>query len=243
MKTAFFRRATSLALGLVWASAAVAQVSDIQTQNFGILGNRPYTELTRTNRMKDVREVRGTFYWRPQWIPSDFFFNDGSRINQVLTKLYLLEETSVVAKRPEGDSIIIAMDRIHSVRLLDPLTGDSVVFQRIVHQEKVRGEVMQVLCSGTFTLLRRHLVNFMPADPPRAMNTGRVYDEYVPKSELFLLKKGYPVLQRVRANKKAILEILTGQDAKMLDFLAKQKLDLGKDQDLARWVAFYNSWY
>jgi hypothetical protein len=206
----------------------------------GILGNRPFMDLFRRLNMDNSRSLRGSPFWHPNWEKGIFVFNDKTLVKDVPVKILFFEEPSVIAKRPEGDSIIINMEKIKEVRIFDSATKDTARFQRIVHSEKVSGEIMQVLYEGQISLLLKHSITFVPAEPTRAMGTGRTYDEFVEKIEYFVVKKGYPVLKKLKVNKKGILEALSGQDKALTDYIQTQKLDLDKNGDLAKLVAYYD---
>lgn len=206
----------------------------------GMLDNRPYTDLFRRMRMNNERPLRGTPFWKSTWEKGIFVFKDNSLLRNIPVKILFYEEQSVLAKRPEGDSIIINMDKIKELRIYDPNIQDTVRFQRIIHSENVKGEIMEVLYEGLTSLYIRHDVTFVPGEPPRAMGTGRTYDEFVSKVDYFVFKKGYPVLKKFRPNKKGILEALPGQDVALTEYLKTQKLDLGNNKDLVKIVAYYN---
>ncbi len=206
----------------------------------GMLDNRPYTDLFRRLRMTDDRNLRGSPFWKNTWEKGNFVFKDNSMLKNVPVKVVFFDEQSVLAKRSQGDSIIINMDKIKELRIYDPNIQDTVRFQRIVHSENVNGEIMEVLYEGQTSLYIRHEVNFVAADPPRAMGTGRTYDEFVSKVDYYVVKKGYPVLKKFRPNKKGILEALPGQDVALTEYLKTQKLDMGNNKDLVKIVAYYN---
>jgi hypothetical protein len=206
----------------------------------GMLDNRPYTDLFRRMRMNSDRPLRGTPFWKSTWEKGIFVFKDNSLLKNIPVKILFYEEQSVLAKRPEGDSIIINMEKIKELRIYDPNIQDTVRFQRIVHSENVKGEIMEVLYEGQTSLYIRHEVTFVAGEPPRAMGTGRTYDEFASKVDYYVVKKGYPVLKKFRPNKKGILEALPGQDVALTEYLKTQKLDLGNNKDLVKIVAYYN---
>lgn len=185
------------------------------------------------------KSVKGTPYWRNEWLTGSIIWLNGTRLDKVPMKVLTYKTTALSAQIPSGDSIIVPIKNYKAAILLDPLTKDSILFKRILHDETPNGELMRVIHDGDFAILARQIGNMIPASNTGAYNAGREYDEFMQKTEYFLLKKGSAKLEKVKLSKKGLLEALSGKDAELNAFIKSNQLSVEKEKDAARLAAYY----
>ncbi len=207
-------------------------------QNVGQMGTQSVLSVIRDFNLGS-KSVKGTPYWRNEWLTGSIIWLNGTRLDKVPMKVLTYKTTALSAQIPSGDSIIIPIKNYKAAILLDPLTKDSILFKRILHDETPNGELMRVIHDGDFAILARQIGNMIPASNTGAYNAGREYDEFMQKTEYFLLKKGSAKLEKVKLSKKGLLEVLSGKDAELSAFIKTNQLSVDKEKDAAKLAAYY----
>jgi hypothetical protein len=207
-------------------------------QNVGQMGSQSVLSVIRDFNLGS-KSVKGTPYWRNEWLEGSIIWLNGTRLDKVPMKVLTYKTTALSAKIPSGDSIIVPIKNYKVAILLDPMTKDSIFFKRILHDETPNGELMRVIHDGDFAILARQIGNMIPASNTGAYNAGREYDEFMQKTEYFLLKKGSGKLEKIKLSKKGLFEVLPGKDAELSTFIKSNQLNVDKEKDASRLAAYY----
>lgn len=187
------------------------------------------------------RSVKGSPYWRDSWVPGQIVWLNGSITNGIPVKILTYKQTELCTKQPNGDSVVVAIGKIKSVRFVDPETKDSVVFKKIRHTENVNGELMRVIHDGSFAIVARHINTLQNNSSASNSDAGYEFEEYIKKVEYFLYEPQKALLTKTKPGKKAILKIFTGNENDLAAYAEANKLNLDKEKDIARLAAYFDS--
>lgn len=222
-----------LLLFLVWFSTTY-----IQSQTTPITQNNGQTVGIYD---RAGRSVKGSPYWRDSWVPGQIVWLNGSITNGVPVKILTYKQTELCTKQPNGDSVVVAIGKIKSVRFVDPENKDSVVFKKIRHTENVNGELMRVIYDGSFTIVARQINTLQNNSSASNSDAGYEFEEYIKKVEYFLYESKKALLTKTKLGKKSILKVMPGNEGDLEAYAETNKLNLDKEKDVARLAAFYDS--
>lgn len=187
------------------------------------------------------RPIKGSPYWRDSWTAGQIVWLNGSVTNGIPVKILTYKQTELCTKQPNGDSVVVAVGKLKSVRLYDPETKDSVVFKKIRHTENVTGELMRVIYDGSFAIVARHINTLQNNSSASNSDAGYEFEEYIKKVEYFLYEPKKALLTKTKPGKKAILKIFPSNEDDLAAYAEANKLNLDKEKDIARLAAYFDS--
>ena len=181
-------------------------------------------------------ELHGHPYWYNQWMPASIEFG-AVTMDSVPSKFLIYGEQQIMALKPSGDSIYLPIQMVREVRF-HPHDGEELRVVKQSHAENKAGEFFYIPHDGRYKLLIKPTctLNLAPAETGFS---GRNYDEFIPKTETYLLLPDNDQLQKIKRNEKSVLKLLSNHDKEMHSFIKENKLDLDKDLDLAKVIIYY----
>ncbi|TAF34713.1 MAG: hypothetical protein EAZ57_03070 [Cytophagales bacterium] len=211
----------------------------------GVMGHDNLTRLSTvanagvTTFDNRYQGVRGTPFMSDMWSTASIMLAGNSRPDTALTKFLIYQKQEIRVQTPKGDSIILANNKIDEIVFL----GTQRTFRRFVYEGVPDGEFFEVLCDGLqYKLLAKRGKKLVKADMSGGTYvTGNPYDELVPRDEYYVFSTKDSKMSAVKQSKTSTMKVLTGQEDKMNAFYKSNKLDLDKDKDFAKFVAYYDS--
>lgn len=183
-------------------------------------------------------DVKGDVYLNKTFNLSVFELYDGRVVEGFLTKLDLNRvEFDVIT--PQGLRVLKG-NLVRSLIMIDSLSKAQSNF--VNTQEWKGGEPLQgffeILVEGEMTLARKSEVIFKKADFHPALNVGSRDHQYIRKDKLYYIKNKdfFEVPQ-----KKDLMSIFNDRKKEMSSYLNRSTINLSRESDIARLVAYYNS--
>lgn len=183
-------------------------------------------------------EVQGDVYFNKTFNVSAFELYDGRIVEGFLTKLDLNRlEFDVVT--PQGIRVLKG-ELIRSLIMIDSVTQAQSNFVNAKEwkgKDPVQG-FFEVLAEGEMTLVRKSEVIFKKADFHPALSVGSRDHQYVRKDQLYYVRNN-EFFQL--PPKKNVMSIFGDRKKEMNAYLNKSSINLSRDSDIARLVAYYNT--
>lgn len=243
MATKFF---INLAVLLCLSIPALAQEESGNTAQqqatLSQLGGNQFNVVQLFND-KNSKGVEGFPYLHEDWLQGTITWANGKKLGQVPLKLitYGKQGRQLMARRPQGDSVIIELPRIRQV-VMYHANKDSTVIKRVIHQEQVNGDLLEVVYEGDrASLYIRHNAVLLPATKPGPYSNGRNTD-VLEKQKHYLLKvNNDPALRPVRLRKKDFLEAFADKATALNSFCKSANIDFTNPMDIKKLLAHYHS--
>jgi hypothetical protein len=220
--------------------AALAQTTpqgidaQINLNNVGTAGTSGVVR-TYDNRYDGVRNSP---YLLDPWLKGDLLLANGQKYEQVSLKLNTHQD-ELVFRRSGGDSVIFNRKNVAQFELADA-AGQKLAFRCWQPEGTDQPGYYQVLAQGKYSLFVRHRKTLLKADFKGAYSSGRTYDEFVDEKTYYLALPGRPnSLIKLKPGPKALLKALQ-DDGSLAQFAQKEGLDLKKEADMAKLLAFAN---
>lgn len=230
----------TLTLSLLATTAVYGQESGYDAQqNVNALAGSSNVVRTYDTRYEGVK---GSPFFTQSWSEGVLFYSDGKK-SAALPLKHDVYKNQLVAKRPQGDSVLINTGNVSHFQLKDP-AGKVYLFKKFpglkTADAGLTSAFFQVLYEGKMALLIKHNKSLVKANYQGAYSADRPYDELVSQSEYYL-KKADQTLIKIRMNKKAILDILQDKQSTVKEFVEKEKIDFKDEASVAKLLAYYDS--
>ncbi|MCU0449965.1 MAG: hypothetical protein MUC97_09015 [Bernardetiaceae bacterium] len=235
MKTLFVWAAL-LACPLATLAQTTPQGNDAQL-NLNNIGTAGTNGVVRTydNRYDGVRNSP---YLLDPWLKGNLLLANGQKYEQVSLKLNTHQD-ELVFRRTGGDSVILNRQNVAQFELSSP-AGQPLAFRCWQPEGASQPGYYQVLAQGKYGLYVRHTKTLLKADFKGAYSSGRTYDEFVDEKTYYLTLPDQPnTLVKVKLSPKTLLKALQDKGP-LAQYAEKENLDLKKEADVARLLAFAN---
>lgn len=181
--------------------------------------------------------VKGTTLLSKDWQEGAFQLKGKDAFSQDLHIMLDLEKQLLYFRLNNGFIGNLPANKLEAIRLN---TGEEQyrIF-RVYPEAEVEGsntkqvKFYEELSTGPFTLLKHHYKLFKEANYKSAYATGKPYDEYVDKSNLWLREQGQ-AFHKVKMRKKTIEKALPSYAGKMQKVMKAEKISLQQEDDLIR---------
>ncbi|WP_321280874.1 hypothetical protein [Marinifilum fragile] len=181
-----------------------------------------------------LKEVEGQIFFNEDWVKGKIYFNTEYTVSDVPIK-YLVKggkmlihhkgEILAVSNPQTMDSIIINKHKFIYAQLM---YGNNVKYD---YMELLGGdEKLQILKYYTCRFIKGRDVSSYTAPDP---------DRYVLKKEYYI-RRSNGVAELIKVNKKSILQLLADKSENVKTFVKKNKLKIGKENDLIQIFNYYN---
>lgn len=215
---------------------------DAQT-NLNSLGSNDPNGVVR-NFDARYQGVTGSPFLFNQWYAGTVMLNNGKVFTNVPLKIDLYS-SEVMAKRPAGDSIIIQANAIQQVLLTEASNGKKYTFKKFssIKNEKPepKDSYVDVIFEGKYTFMAERKKKLIKANYKGAYSTGQPYDEFIDETIYYIQKPDKKSIQRVKLNRKAILNEFTSHQDKLQAFITKENIDFKNEQDIVKLFQYHNS--
>lgn len=187
----------------------------------------------------DYGVLQGHPYHHPEWMTGSF----RTTSNMVFTDVPMKFDTysGFLAIRMDTDSVFMKPAMVNEFQYA--IGGRPYLFKNgyFDYDLGVKPEAyFLVLSEGSFTLLKDVTKIYRKANYDAVFNTGSKFDQLV-ETPRYLVKKPDGTFVSVLANRRTMLPLFGANRGKVQDYVRSNRLDFGKDADLARIFDFASS--
>jgi hypothetical protein len=244
-----------LVLGL---SGPLAAFSQTGTPPQGIAGQANLQALTSKGADANVQifdnryqGVKGSPYFLDAFVPGTVEIKTGnagkSEVFQGVRLKYDAFSNSLQAVMPTTkDTVVFSTTPVITFSLEVPTTGNALVFKRFQEAKALDQNlreaffaVLQQSQDGKVALVKRIGKKKIDANFKGPYSSGQTYDEIIDEVQYYVVANGS--MQKVKLNKKSIVEALPNQSEKLKAYIAGQKLAMASEADLVKVVSYYQS--
>ncbi|RSK44916.1 hypothetical protein [Hymenobacter rigui] len=192
----------------------IGQVGAAAQANLDALTNGSATVVPRGGAYGTI----GTPYLDKRWLPGRLQMTNGVPMAPVPLKYDVLNHRLMMRPFNRRDSLLLDDRKLASFQLEEPAINANGLrlrtFRRFVEapEAALRSEYVEVLHSGKYSLLKRHIKLLHKANYQGPYNSGEQYDQIEDKSNYFLLRpdaKLIPVKLNLKALQAAAPELAT----------------------------------
>ncbi|WP_148041394.1 hypothetical protein [Rufibacter immobilis] len=214
-------------------------------QSLGRLGGAGSTVVFE-NRYQGVK---GSPYFWDVWAPGKVIVKSGnSDKNEVFANIKLKFDAYsnlLVAVIPQTkDTLQFGTAPIISFTLQHPIVGNSIDFRRIKEAQAIDPALSDaffaVLTESTdikTSLVKRVLKKKIDANFKGGYSAGQTYDEIVDESQYYIVHNGK--MQRVKINRKSLLDVFPSQADKLKAYIVSNKLAMSSEADLIQVLQYF----
>ncbi|RNI30677.1 hypothetical protein [Rufibacter latericius] len=254
MKIPALKGTVFLALGLMDASIAFSQTNAplgaAAQMNLDALaaGGNSATVRLYDNRYEGLK---GSPFFMDAWAPGQIELKAGNtgktQIIKDLQLKYDVFSNLLVAVSPNSkDTLQISTSPVISFSLNLPTGGNPLEFRRISEAQAfdptLANEFFAVLHDskdGKVALVKRIAKKKVEANFKGPYSAGQTYDELVNETNYYVVANGK--MQRVKLNKKSMVEALPNQADKLKAYISSQKLSMSSEADLIKVASYYQT--
>ncbi len=214
---------------------AAAQDANTMQQTMGTPMSRNNTWLYETN---NNFATEGTPLWNTSWKEGWLTDNKGKKYDKILLKYNILQG-EVMFKTSKGDSLLAYSALTSGFGFYGTIL---VSFQKIAENPKQPNTTFfaEVIHEGKkVSLWKRHLKKFIKA--PKLEGYGTQQPNQYQTDYVYFLQKADGEKISIQPKKKNFLKQLTDKTPELEKFLAENKIDFSKDEDLQKFLTFYES--
>lgn len=186
--------------------------------------------------------VKGTPYFINSFLESDMVLNDGRIYTGVILMYEAYNDAALILSN--DDTLMLDKTKVKGFTLKDKIAGKTYCFELTAlspeKTDKHDFNFLEIASSGNIDFLIRHYCELAPANFDPTFNTGSHYDEYSINNSYYI-RNSQGEINKIRLNKKSILEILNDKVTEIKKFVSDNKLKYDKEQDAKRIFEFYNS--
>jgi hypothetical protein len=180
----------------------------------------------------DYGVLQGHPYHHPQWVTGTF----RTTSNMVFTDVPMKYDSysGFLAIRMDADSVFMKPSMVTEFQY--SIGGQPHLFKNgyFEYDLGVKPEAyFLVLSEGTFTLLKDVAKIYKKANYDAVFNTGSKFDRLL-DAPRYLVKKPDGTFTSVLPNRRSVLPVFGANRVKVQDYVRSNRLDFGKDADLAR---------
>lgn len=195
-----------------------------------------FTEVRRHHYegFASLKEVEGQIFFNEDWVKGKIYFNTEYTVFDVPIK-YLVKG---------GEMLIHHKGEILAVS--NPQTMDSIIvgnhtfiYGKLLYGNKIIDDFMELLGGGKkVQLLKYYTCRFIKGRDVSSYSAPDP-DRYVLKMEYYI-RRNNEVAELIKDNKKSILQLLADKREKVQAFVKKNKLKVGREDDLIKIINHYN---
>lgn|GEM_PF-4122849 len=187
--------------------------------------------------------VKGSAYFLPNWEEGTLLMKYGDTLRNAYLKLDVLNK-EVRMLRPKGDSIVIDYAQLKGFFLRNPDGGQWLSFKKVEQLKTGLGllpaSYLLAYYEGNASLYKHYSRRILKADFKDPYSTGRTFDQVVDNSEWFYqLKEGN--YERLKLNKKSVLNALEDKHAAVKAFIDQNKLNCETPDGVLKVFNYYDS--
>ncbi|MBC3539710.1 hypothetical protein ACFSC6_21525 [Rufibacter sediminis] len=195
--------------------------------------------------------VKGSPFYVDAWVPGQVEVKAGNtgktQVFQDLKLKYDVFSNLLLAVMPQSkDTLVLNTTPVISFHLELPTGGTPLEFRRIKEARELDpalgNEFFAVLHDskdGKVALVKRAAKKKVAADFKGPYSSGQAYDEIVNETNYYLVANGK--MQRVKLNKKSVLEVFPEKADVLKAYMSAQKLAMSSEADLLNVVQYYQS--
>ncbi len=158
---------------------------------------------------------------------------------------YNVFDNNVVYTDAKGALLAFGANQVEQLSFNNPKTGTDVVLRKLEGLEtanpKAADKLVAFLFDGNatkFTVL--HAKDLIKADyKGSSYSSGRTYDEFYDKNEYYLKSKNGKV-EKVKLNKKSLLNSLADKEGEIKSYISKEKIDATTEAGWIKVLAYYD---
>ncbi len=196
-------------------------------------------------------QVLGSNYLTDDWRSGKLYFTH-NRVLETEQLKYDIENNQILinptgAPEPTPDDIrVFYIHNVDAFELADPVIGKRYFFNAANAALTEAGEpvhgFMEVLVNNdNLSLYRKVKTELLRANYNVALNAGEKVDKIL-KKELYYVKYGDNMeVLKINNSRKKNSGLFKAHQDKMEQYMKTNKVDFGKEEDLVRLVAYYNS--
>ncbi len=182
---------------------------------------------------------------KPKDIEGSQFMNEEWKIGVLKTDSVLIEDLkyryNIYGKQMQYmyDSVIYSIGAPHKIKSLN-FDNKCFIYSIFNNNGIEEYDFFQVLVEGKCKLLIRREIQIIQANYNYTHNVGSHNDKFV-LVESYYMKKGDAPAVKVKKFKKRFLQNFEDKNIQVADYMKKQKISLGKQDDLMKVVDYYNT--
>ncbi|WP_282125330.1 hypothetical protein [Marinifilum flexuosum] len=223
MKVLLFRGLIVFGLSLVYNIDVFAQefdLSELRRHHYESFGN--------------LDEVEGQIFFNEDWEKGIVYFNTEYKVSDVPIK-YLVKG---------GEMLIDHKGQVLAIS--NPQTMDSIlinkhkfIYTQLMYGSKIKDDYIELLGGDEkLQLLKYYTCRFIKGRDVSSYSAPDP-DRYVLKVEYYI-RRNNEVAELIKVNKKSILQLLADRREKVQAFVKKNKLKVGREDDLIKIFNHYN---
>lgn len=223
-----------LSVILAFTAVTLIAASESACAQFAIVDN-----MGTPIQTKLYTDVQGSAYLHDTWMKGSVMAANGTLYDGV-ELMYDQVEDVLMFKGEKGEAKIFTQPVVEFTIKTDK---QHVTFKEQLFRRGYRpidgaspAAYYQVLADGKTQLLKRTSKKIFEDQPYGSATKVKAFQA---TNHYYLAQNDE--LTKIKADKKTILKTLGNQEASLEAYLKKERLDLRKDDDLAKLVAYYNS--
>ncbi len=184
--------------------------------------------------------LKGTYYLIPTWLEGDLYGDKGTLVASHVPIKYDAFNKEVIRKKGEKDSIAV----YPSIFIL----YDNGYAYKFVHRtdlvtvtgKKIPNTYLQILLDNKIVFYKNRIKSILRADYKGAYSDNRTYDSFEDNAQYFLARENGDI-EEVKLTKKSLLQAFEPKKEQIENYIKTNNLDLKKESDTLKLVAFYSS--
>lgn len=182
----------------------------------------------------DITEVEGQIFFNEDWVKGKVYFNTEYKVSDVPIK-YLVKGGKMLIDH-KGEVLAISNPQTMDSIVID---NHTFIYGKLLYGNKVRDDFMELLGGKEkLQLLKYYTCRFIKGRDVSSYSAPDP-DRYVLKKEYYI-RKDNQVAELVKVNKKSIWQLLDDKKENVQAFIKKNKLKIGKENDLIQIFNYYN---
>ncbi|MBA9077381.1 hypothetical protein [Rufibacter quisquiliarum] len=192
--------------------------------------------------------MKGNPYFVNSWLPGSLVLktdNTGKteKYSNVLLKFDVYGNHLAAVIPGSKDTVLFSTSPVVSFHLEAPTNSQPILFKRVPEAKaidtKLADVFFAVLYDGKSQLLKRVNKKKIEANFKGPYSAGQTYDELVDEVQYYVLANGK--LERVKLNRKSLLEAIPDKAEKVKSWMTAQKVNIDKEEDVVKVLTFYDS--
>jgi hypothetical protein len=183
-------------------------------------------------------ETNGSPLFLPKWKLGWLRLADNQFFSGVELELDL-ERQKVYYKRPDGSEIQVEQGQVKALAILDTIAGSIVVYQFVCGFQPIDNQTETsfylMLDSGRMTFLESMRKRFYQEKDEFSGNDTKEYRIY---TDFYVFCRGK--IFRVKKDIKFFQELTSDKHDQMDDYLKKNKVSFKSDEDVRKFIHYYN---
>jgi hypothetical protein len=180
-------------------------------------------------------DVTGSPLLFKSWKQATVLFKDGKTLNNIPMNVDLVSQTPLFVG--PGNQALAFVDPIASFSVIDTLGS---LMNKKLYNKLENGDpgYYLVIADGKLTLLKKV---WKVVWEDKTYNSATVTRSILEKSAYYVMNKDANTLSVIKPSKKSILAAFKDKTDAVEDYLTKNKINFGTDEDLNKLFLYYNS--